>query len=120
MEYIAAPPMFYKNHFDNMVGVSHLDNPIIDDIIVRAHSYYIYNLMVTKPLHNKQGIKKEFGDYEDGTYGELIVHVEVNNEFIGRILQMGSGLEIMEPKEARDLFSKRVRELADLYKEKKK
>lgn len=120
MEYIAAPPMYYKNHFDNMVGVSHLDNPIIDDIIVRAHSYYIYNLMVTKPLHNKQGIKKKFGDYEDGTYGELIVHVEVNNEFIGRILQMGSGLEIMEPKEARDLFSKRVQELADLYKEKKK
>ncbi len=71
--------------------------------------------MVTKPLHNKQGIKKEFGIYEDGTYGELIVHVEVNNEFIGRILQMGAGLEIRAPKEVRDLFAERVRALADLY-----
>lgn len=116
MEYIAAPPMFYKNHFENMVGVSHLEKPIIDDIIVRAHSYYIYKLIDSKPLHNKQSIKKVFGEYEDGTYGEFVVHVEVNNEFIGRILQMGAGLEIMAPKEARDLFSVRVRELADLYK----
>lgn len=115
MDYIAAPPMFYKNHFEDMVGVSHMESPIIGDIIVRAHSSYIYNLIVTKPLHSKQNIKKEFGEYEDGTYGEFVVHVEVNNEFIGRILQMGAGLEIRAPKEARDLFSKRVRALADLY-----
>lgn len=120
MEYIAAPPMFYKNCFEDMVGVSHMENPIIDDIIVRAHSFYIYNLIVTKPLHSKQYVKKEFGEYEDGTYGEFIVHVEVNNEFIGRILQMGAELEIMDPKEARDLFSKRVQELANLYEEKDK
>ena len=71
-------------------------------------------------MHSKQYVKKEFGEYEDGTYGEFIVHVEVNNEFIGRILQMGAELEIMDPKEARDLFSKRVQELANLYEEKDK
>lgn len=116
MDYIAAPPMFYINHFEDMVGVSHMEKPIVDDIIVRAHSSYIYNLLVTKPLHRKQTVKREFGKYEDGTYGEFVVHVEVNNEFIGKILQMGAGLEIMAPKEARDLFSERVQELADLYK----
>lgn len=115
-EYIMAPAMYYKNYFEDMVGVSHMANPIIDDIIVRVHSYYIYNLIDTKPLHHKQSIHKSFGNYPDGEYGEFIVHVEVNNEFIGKILQMGAGLEIMAPKEARDLFSERVRELADLYK----
>lgn len=115
MEYIVAPPMFYINRFDNLVGVSHMENPIIDDIIVRAHSSYIFNLLKTKPLHRNQDVKKEFGEYEDGAYGDFVVHVEVNNEFIGRILQMGAGLEIMAPKDARDLFSERVRELADLY-----
>jgi hypothetical protein len=115
MEYIAAPLMFYNSRFENMVGVSHMENPIIDDIIVRAHTSYIYNLIDTKPLHRKQDVKKEFGEYEDGIYGEFVVHVEVNNEFIGRILQMGAGLEIRAPKEVRDLFAERVRALADLY-----
>ena len=103
-----------------MVGVSHLEKPIIDDIIVRAHSSYIFNLLKTKPLHRKQDVKNEFKEYEDGAYGDFVVHVEVNNEFIGRILQMGAGLEIMAPKEVRDLFSERVRELANLYEEKDK
>jgi predicted DNA-binding transcriptional regulator YafY len=116
MEYIAAPPMFYQNRFEDMVGVSHMENPIIDDIIVRAHSFYIFNLLKTKPLHRHQDVKNEFGEYEDGVYGEFIVHVEVNNEFIGRILQMGAGLEIRAPKEVRDLFCERVRALGDLYK----
>ena len=112
--------MYYKHCFENMVGVSHLPDPIIDDIIVRAHSSYIYNLIVTKPLHSKQDVKKEFGEYEDGVYGDFVVHIEVNNEFIGRILQMGAGLEIMAPPEARNLFGKRVQELANLYREKDK
>lgn len=120
MEYIAAPPLFYKNCFEDMVGVSHMENPIIDDIIIRAHSSYIFNLLKTKPLHRSQDVINEFKEYGDGAYGDFVVHVEVNNEFIGRILQMGSGLEIMAPKEARDLFSKRVHELAKLYKEQDK
>lgn len=115
MEFKMAPAMYYEHCFEDMVGVSHLDNRIIDDIVIRAHSSYIFYLLKTKPLHRHQDVKKEFGEYEDGTYGEFIVHVEINNEFIGRILQMGAGLEIRAPKEARDLFSERVRALADLY-----
>ncbi len=120
MEFKMAPAMYYEHYFEDMVGVSHLDNRIIDDIVIRAHSSYIFNLLKTKPLHRHQDVKKEFGEYEDGVYGEFIVHVEVNNEFIGRILQMGAGLEIMAPREARDLLSERVRELADLYYTKKR
>ena len=48
--------------------------------------------------------------------GEFVFDVEVNNEFIGRILQMGEGLEIVAPKEVRDIFRERVDKMADLYK----
>ena len=43
------------------------------------------------------------------------VQVELNNEFFGRILQMGAGLEIMSPQIVRDEFMKRVHQLARLY-----
>ena len=108
--------MYYDHCFEDMVGVSHLDNRIIDNIVIRAHTSYIFNLIKTKPLHRKQDVIRDYGEYEDGAYGEFVVHVEVNNEFIGRILQMGAGLEIMSPKKARDLFSERVLALANLYK----
>ena len=57
-----------------------------------------------------------FGVHEDGEYGEFLVSVEVNNEFIGRILQMGAGLEIVAPEGVRNEFKERVANLADLYK----
>ena len=56
-----------------------------------------------------------FEEHEDGAYGEFIVNVELNNEFIGRILQMGAGLEIVAPEEIRQVFKIRVDELAKLY-----
>ena len=56
-----------------------------------------------------------FGKHEDGEYGEFTVYVELNNEFIGRILQMGAGLEVVSPEEVRNEFRKRTAELAKLY-----
>ena len=53
--------------------------------------------------------------HEDGEYGEFVVTVELNNEFVGRILQMGAGLEIVSPTEIRDEFKQRVTELNQLY-----
>ena len=76
---------------------------------------YIYKLIETKPIHQPQEAITPWGEHEDGTYGEFSIHVEVNNEFIGRILQMGAGLEIVSPKEVREIFKQRVKDLAKLY-----
>lgn len=84
-------------------------------MVLRAHTYYMYKLTETKPIHLSQSIATPWGDHEDGTYGEFSLKVEVNNEFFGRILQMGAGLEIVSPKEVRDLFKQRVKDLAKLY-----
>ena len=115
IEYIPAPSMFYEQFFKDIVGVSHTKNAAQYDIVIRAHTYYIYKLTETNPIHQPQEIITPWGEHEDGTYGEFSIHVEVNNELIGRILQMGAGLEIVSPLEVRDLFTQRVKYLAKLY-----
>ena len=85
------------------------------DIRVRAHTLKIYKLTETKKLHHSQETTIPFGSHEDGEYGEFSIRVEVNNEFIGRILQMGAGLEVISPEEVRVIFKKRVEDLAKLY-----
>ena len=72
-------------------------------------------LMDTKPLHSTYEVVKPFDEYKDGKYAEFSVDVEMNNEFIGRVLQMGAGLEVMSPPEVRKEFIERVRNLASHY-----
>ena len=115
IEYISALPMFYEQFFKDIVGVSHTNDTTKYDIVIRAHTYYIFKLTETKPIHHSQETITPWGEHEDGTYGEFSIHVEVNNEFIGRILQMGAGLEIMSPDEVREEFKQRVKDLAKLY-----
>ena len=71
--------------------------------------------MDTKPLHQSYAVIKPFGMYDDGEYAEFSVDVEPNNEFYGRILQMGAGLEVISPENVRDEMAQRVRALSDLY-----
>ena len=115
IEYISAPPMFYEQFFKDIVGVSHTKDTTKYDIVLRAHTYYIYKLTETKPIHPSQSIATPWGNQKDGTYGDFSLDVEMNNEFFGRILQMGAGLEIVSPKEVRDSFKQRVKDLAELY-----
>ena len=115
-EFVKAPDRFYESFFKNRVGVSHHENSSPEEIHIRAHSLYVYKLMETKKLHESQEMVLPFEEHKDGFYGEFTVYVEVNNEFIGRILQMGDGLEIVSPPNVRDLFRKRVEKMAELYK----
>lgn len=115
VEYISAPERFYDNFFEDIVGVSHMKSCKKENIIIRAHEHYIFKLIDTKPLHPSYKVVKPFGEYEDGKYAEFSVDVELNKEFIGRVLQMGAGLEVMSPPEIRKVFTERVRDLALLY-----
>lgn len=114
-DYIAAPKGYYKEFFRDKVGVSHLPDAEVKEIHVRAHNINVYKLTETKVIHHSQETVIPYGEHEDGEYGEFSLRVEVNNEFIGRILQMGAGLEIVSPDDVRDLFKQRVKELAKLY-----
>lgn len=115
VEYVAAPKHFYGGFFKDIVGVSHVKDAEKEHIIIRAHIHKIFKLMDTKPLHRSYTLVKPFGKYDDGEYAEFSVDVEPNNEFYGRILQMGAGLEVISPESVRDEMAQRVRELATLY-----
>lgn len=115
-EYIAAPNGFYNKFFNDIVGVSHQADSRVEDVRIRAHSLYIFKLTETKRIHHTQEIVVPFGKHKNGEYGEFSVQVEINNEFIGRILQMGAGLEIVSPDNVRKIFKQRVEKLAELYK----
>ena len=41
--------------------------------------------------------------------------MEMNNEFIGRVLQMGAGLEVMSPSYIREIFTERVKNMVLNY-----
>lgn len=114
-DYIAAPEHFYDSYFEHIVGVTHPSDAAPQHIYIRTHSLYIYKLTETKPLHHSQEVRIPFGKYEDGEYGEFMVYVEVNNEFIGRILQMGDGLEVVYPESVRQMMKERVETMAKQY-----
>jgi predicted DNA-binding transcriptional regulator YafY len=115
---IPPPTGFYANFFKDIVGVSHIEGNTLKTIHIRAHNHSIYKLMETKKIHSTQAIVKPFGKYEHGEYGEFVVHVEINNEFIGCILHYGAGLEIVKPDEIREIFKERVRKLYSVYEKK--
>ena len=89
--------------------------PNKEHIVIRAHKHYIFKLIDTKPLHRSYEVVKPFGVYEDGEYAEFSVDVEMNNEFIGRVLQMGAGLEVMSPPKIRMIFATRVKDMVSYY-----
>lgn len=116
VKYISAPSGFYTEYFKNIVGVSHPKDPIAQEIKIRVRNKYMFMLTETKPIHSNQVTVTPYGQHEDGEYGEFSITVEVNNEFIGRILQMGSGLEIVSPQVVRDRIKQAIEEMAKLYK----
>ena len=115
VEYVPAPKHFYDEFFKDIIGVSHVKDSEKEHIIIRAHKHNIFKLMDTKPLHQSYAVVKPYAQYDDGEYAEFSVDVEPNNEFYGRVLQMGAGLEIISPVSIRNEIAQRAHNLADLY-----
>lgn len=110
-EYLPAQEGFYQAYFKDKVGVTHTKGAQPTDIVIRAYDENMFKLVKTKPIHQSQQIVAPF----NGTYGDFTVHVEVNNEFLGRILQMGDKLEIVAPDTVRRDMAQRVRNMAQRY-----
>ena len=115
VSYIPAPAGFYKDFFNDIVGITHLDGAQIQDVHIRAHTLNMFRLTETKKIHKSQVTIKPFGQYEDGKYGEFSIKVAINKEFLGRILQMGEDLEIISPPEVRQEIKEKVNKLNKLY-----
>lgn len=121
VEYVAAEPGFYDGYFKHLVGVTHGIPPFTGDwrdskpekVRVRAYTEYIYGLTRSKAIHDSQ---KPIGAYnKECGYGDFELYVELNNEFIGRVMQYGPHLEIISPENYRREFVERVKKMAKNY-----
>lgn len=101
IEYIQAAGGFYKELFDNIIGVTHEKNTEIETIVIRTKTEYIHGLILTKPFHHSQKEVLPFGEYGGEYYGEIMFVVEPNRELNGKILAYGQNLEVIEPESLR-------------------
>ncbi len=115
-EYMSAPRGFYDDYFKDIVGVTHLEGYEAQPVHIRVHDEYMYKLIETKQIHPSRKESVPFGEHDDGKYGEFVVNVEYNNEFIGCILQLGNGVEVVAPKDVRDKIKNRILKMAERYK----
>lgn len=113
IEYLPPDNIKYPEYFSDIVGVTHEKNAKLYDIIVRIHDRYMFGLVETKPIHYTQSTLMDFD--ETLGYGEVQMTLKPNNEFFGRILQLGHDLEIVSPKEVRDDIARRINKMNMRY-----
>ena len=116
VEYISVKKGFYQEYFKNIIGVTHESGAKVEEVVIRTKSEYLHGLILTKPLHHSQKETHPFGEYEDGSYGEVTLTIEPNRELRGRILQYGEGLEVMEPLAMREQVRTAIKSLMEQYK----
>lgn len=118
-KWCGAPEGFYEDYFRDIVGVTHDEknqkNPEPYNVVLRAHSEYMFGLVKTCPLHHSQKIVTDFGEHDGEEYGDFELYVELNNELIGRILQKGEKLEVISPSKARDMVKDEVKKMMNRY-----
>lgn len=113
IEYLPPDKIKYPEYFNDIVGVTHIENAKLYDIIVRIHNRYMFGLVETKPIHHTQNTLMNYD--ETLGYGEVQMTLRPNNEFFGRILQLGHDLEIISPKEVRDDIALRISKMNKRY-----
>lgn len=114
-EYIPAATDYYKNFFNDIYGVGINPNSKPEDVVVRIHDQYVFNLTTTKPIHHSQETIVDFGEHDGRCYGEIKMHVRQNPEFIGRLLQMGEAFEVMAPESLRQIVAEKVTRMNQHY-----
>ena len=102
VEYIPAEKGFYQNFFNHIIGVTHEKGAKVEQVVIHTKTEYQHGLLLTKPLHHSQKETLPFGEYEDGTYGEVTLTIEPNRELRGKILAYGQYLEVMRPQSLRE------------------
>ncbi|MCQ2243596.1 MAG: WYL domain-containing protein [Bacteroidaceae bacterium] len=102
----------YLNH---LVGISLPVNAEIVTVTLRAHGKYMFGLIKTKPIHDSQHVVNYPSWNEGREYGDFEVILYPNNEFYGKVLQMGASLEILHPEHVRNEMANRIRNLSTRY-----
>lgn len=126
VKYKDAAPGTYDEYFRDIIGVTHgfhdgdrekTESWGLQKVVIRIHTEYMYGLVTTKKFHHSQVITVPYGKHDDDKeYGEIVLKVEPNNELLGKIRQMGTALEVMEPKELREKMASDIECMYNRYK----
>ena len=103
-------PGHYDTFFDNIIGVTHDQRWGLEEVIIKIHDRYVFNLLKTKKLHSSQ---TEIEDSDN-----LIIRLKVcpNRELTTKLLSFGYNVEVVAPIEYRDFFAGEVHKISQLYK----
>lgn len=115
VEYIPAPKGFYQEFFKNIIGVTHEKDAKVEQVVIRTKTEYQHGLLLTKPLHHSQKEILQFGEHEDGCYGEVALTIEPNRELRGNILAYGQYLEVIQPISLREQIKDILKKQAMQY-----
>ena len=115
VEYIPALKGFYQDFFNNIIGVTHEKDGKVEQVVIRTKTEYQHGLLLTKPLHHSQRESLPYGEYEDGSYGEVTLTIEPNRELRGKILLYGENLEVMKPLLQREQIKEIITKQMELY-----
>lgn len=114
VNYIPPQSVQYPDFFKDIVGTSISKDPLYDNIVIRIFGEYKFGLVESKPIHHTQITTLPYDPNLE--YGEVTLKLRPNNEFYGRVLQLGHELEIIGPYEVRKEISQRIQEMSLRYK----
>lgn len=93
----------FSTHFNNIIGVTHPSDNIIEETVVLKFDKDRFPYVVNKPIHQTQKVM----DYVDCT---LSINVRPNKELESRIFSYGPQVEVLLPLWFREQISKKIEE----------
>lgn len=96
---------FFSKRYGIIIG----QNIEPERIVIRANEHH-KNYMKTLPLHHSQKLIKDFGEYAD-----FELYLSPTYDFVMKLLQVGSMIEVMSPDSLRETMKGWISDMNDLY-----
>lgn len=108
-QYHTAETGFYKRYFADIVGVRN-DEITIEPIVIKTHTKYMHNLILSKPWHITMHQMSKFKLQPNGEkYGLITLSVKPNVELQGKLLMYGSQISVVSPPTLRDSIYQEIK-----------
>lgn len=104
----------FQHYFDDIVGISHPDNGVVEHVIMKADNWLV-NYLETSPIHSSQQIIRKC---EDNCI--VTIDVMINHELEQELLFYAEHIAVLLPVELREKLAERIRKQLKGYKDIKK
>lgn len=98
-------------HFAPLIGITFPEGQQMEKVVLRSHSEYRANYLITKPLHPSQ-IHSSIPDTKQYQFELMVV---VNQELTSKILEYAADIEVIEPRHLRNKIKKIATKMLSRY-----